>query len=222
MSVRTPPFDAELLAYLRRHSRAEHPLLAQIRRETAGHRMGKMAIAPEQAEMLVWLARLIGARRYLEIGVFTGYSSTAVALALPDDAQLDCCDINVSFTEHARRYWQAAGIEHKIRLNLQPALITLEQLLAAGAGESYDLAFIDADKEPTPQYYERCLQLVRRGGIIAIDNILLGGRVARPLQSDSPPAVAVLQQFNADLALDERVLPITLPLGDGLTLLQKL
>ena len=222
MTVQSTEFTPELRQYLRHMGTPEPDILADIRRQTETHRLGKMAIAAEQAALLTWLAKLTGVRRYLEIGVFTGYSSTAVALALPEDAQLDCCDINVSFTEHARRYWQAAGIEHKIRLHLQPALITLEQLLAAGAGESYDLAFIDADKEPTPQYYERCLQLVRRGGIIAIDNILLGGRVARPLQSDSPPAVAVLQQFNADLALDERVLPITLPLGDGLTLLQKL
>ena len=222
MSTRATVFTPELLDYLRRIGEAEPPVLQRLRERTAGHRMGKMAVAPEQAAVLSWLVRLTEAEKYLEIGVFTGYSSTAVALALPEDAQLDCCDINVSFTEHARRYWQAAGIEHKIRLHLQPALITLEQLLAAGAGESYDLAFIDADKEPTPQYYERCLQLVRRGGIIAIDNILLGGRVARPLQSDSPPAVAVLQQFNADLAQDARVLPLTLPLGDGLTLLQKL
>ena len=222
MSIRATAATPGLLAYLRGINPAEHPALARLRERTAQHRMGKMAVAPEQAAVLAWLARLTGAENYLEIGVFTGYSSTAVALALPEHGRVTACDINAAYTEYAREAWQEAGVAHKISLHLQPAIFTLDELLAAGRADSYDLAFIDADKEPTPQYYERCLQLVRRGGIIAIDNILLGGRVARPLQSDSPPAVAVLQQFNADLALDERVLPITLPLGDGLTLLQKL
>lgn len=221
MSLNAPVFNAELLAYLRQISSAEPPQLAAIRAGSAAHRLGKMAVAPEQAAMLAWLARLIGAERYLEIGVFTGYSSTAVALALPEHGRLTCCDINVSFTDQAKHHWQAAGIAHKITLHLQPALITLDELIAQGQSESYDLAFIDADKPPTPHYYERCLQLVRRGGIIAIDNLLLGGRILNPVHADSLPAHRILQHFNASLPHDSRIEALTLPLGDGLTLLRK-
>lgn len=221
MSTTATAVTPELIAYLRRIGEAEHPALADIRTQTAGHRMGKMAIAPEQAALLTWLARLIGAKNYLEIGVFTGYSSTAMALALPGDGRITACDINASFTEHARRAWQAAGVEHKITLHLQPALFTLDELIAEGKSGSFDMAFIDADKPPTPQYYERCLQLVRPGGIIAIDNILLGGRVLEQAPDNAPPAWPILQAFNAALPHDERIIPITLALGDGLTLLQK-
>ncbi len=221
MTVQATSFTPELLDYLRDISAPEHPILAQIRADITRHRLGKMAIAPEQAALLVWLAQLIGAKRYLEIGTFTGYSSTAMALALPDDAQLTCCDINVTFTDWARDYWQRAGVAHKITLHLQPAIITMDELLASGAAESYDLALIDADKPPTPHYFERCLKLVRRGGVIAIDNLLLGGRVMHEPHDHSPPSHAILRQFNARLPHDERITALTLPLGDGLTLLQK-
>ncbi|MDO4641191.1 MAG: class I SAM-dependent methyltransferase [Neisseria sp.] len=210
-----------LTEYLRTIGEAEHPALTQLRRETSSHRLGKMAIAPEQAAMLAWLARLIRVENYLEIGVFTGYSSTAVALALPENGKLTCCDINVSFTDIARQSWNRAGVAHKISLHLQPALITLDELIAEGRAASYDMAFIDADKPPTPQYYERCLTLVRSGGIIAIDNVLLSGRVASPVTDDDTPAVGILQTFNANLPHDNRIIPITLPIGDGLTLLLK-
>lgn len=221
MSLETPVFNTELLAYLRQISAPEPPELAAIRHNGTTHRLGKMAVAPEQAAMLAWLARLINAERYLEIGVFTGYSSTAVALALPKHGRLTCCDINVSFTDQARRHWQMAGVADKITLHLQPALITLDELLTAGEADSYDLAFIDADKPPTPHYYERCLKLIRRGGIIAIDNVLLGGRILNPADADSPPAHGILQAFNASLPNDSRIEAITLPIGDGLTLLRK-
>lgn len=221
MSVHASTVDSELVNYLRSISEPEHPVLTQLRAETAGHRLGKMAIAPEQAALLCWLARLIRAERYLEIGVFTGYSSTAMALALPEHGRLTCCDINVSFTDIARRFWQQAGIADKITLNLQPALITLDELISEGRAGSYDIAFIDADKPPTPQYYERCLTLVRSGGIIAIDNILLSGRVMQEASEHDTPAISILQTFNASLPLDERIIPITLPIGDGLTLLLK-
>ena len=180
-----------------------------------------MAIAPEQAALLTWLARLMRAERYLEIGVFTGYSSTAMALALPEHGRISACDINVSFTDIARQSWADAGVAHKISLYLQPALLTLAELLEQGEALSYDIAFIDADKAPTPQYYEYCLQLVRPGGLIAIDNILLGGRVMQPADSHSPPSLRILQDFNAALPHDPRIVPITLPVGDGLTLLLK-
>ena len=219
MSTRATVFTPELLDYLHRIGEAEPPVLQRLRERTAGHRMGKMAVAPEQAAVLSWLIRLTGAEKYLEIGVFTGYSSTAVALALPDHGRITACDINASFTEHAQQAWREAGVAHKSCL--QPALFTLDELLENGEAGSYDIAFIDADKPPTPQYYERCLQLVRKGGIIAIDNLLLGGRILSENDADAPPSLAVLQAFNASLPGDPRVNAITLPVGDGLTLLIK-
>lgn len=211
----------QLAGYLNSIGEPEPPVLAALRRRTAGHRLGRMAIAPEQAALLTWLARLIRAEHYLEVGVFTGYSSTAMALALPPEGTVTACDINVTFTDIARETWQAAGVAHKITLHLQPALLTLDDLIAEGRSGTYDIALIDADKPPTPQYFERCLQLVRSGGIIAIDNVLLGGRVLQPVTADSPPAHAVLQAFNQNLPHDNRIIPITLPVGDGLTLLLK-
>lgn len=213
--------DPKLGAYLNSISEAEHPALTALRERTQTHRLGKMAIAPSQASLLTWLARLIRAERYLEVGVFTGYSSTAMALALPSHGTVTACDINVTFTDIARETWQAAGIAHKITLHLQPALLTLDDLISAGESETYDIALIDADKPPTPEYYERCLQLVRSGGVIAIDNVLLGGRVLQPVHADSPPAHSILQAFNESLPQDGRIIPITLPVGDGLTLLLK-
>lgn len=221
MSIDTAIPTAELLAYMQGMGEQEHPALAALRTETATHRMGNMAASPAQAAMLGWLARLIRAENYLEIGVFTGYSSTAVALALPEHGRVTACDINISFTDRARRAWQAAGVAHKITLHLQPALLTLDELINDGRKGYYDLAFIDADKPPTPQYYERCLQLVRTGGIIAIDNVLLHGRVLRGADAHTPPSLPILQAFNASLPDDRRVVPITLPIGDGLTLLLK-
>ena len=221
MSQHRPEPTPGLTDYLSRINPPEHPVLQQIRRETSAHRLGKMAIAPEQAALLAWLVRLTGAVRCLEIGVFTGYSSTALALALPENGRLLCCDISVSHTDTARRHWQQAGVAHKISLHLQPALITLDGLIAQGESGSYDLAFIDADKPPTVHYHERCLQLVRPGGIIAIDNVLLGGRTARTATHNDHPALAAMQAFNSALPNDKRVCPITLPLGDGLTLLIK-
>ena len=221
MSIRATAATPGLLAYLRGINPAEHPALRRLRERTAQHRMGKMAVAPEQAAVLAWLARLIGAQRYLEIGVFTGYSSTAVALAMPEHGRITACDINAAYTEYARQAWQDAGVAHKISLHLQPAIFTLDELLAAGHADSYDLAFIDADKAPTPHYYERCLRLVRPGGIIALDNLLLGGRVLNEAREDDPPALPVIRTFNAALPHDPRIEPLTLPLGDGLTLLRK-
>lgn len=221
MTIHASNFTPSLLAYLRQISEPEPPLLAQIRHETESHRLGKMAIAPEQAALLTWLARLIGVQNYLEIGTFTGYSSTAMALALPDTAKLVCCDINVTFTDIAQQNWQCAGVAHKITLHVQPAIITMDEMLANGAAETFDMALIDADKPPTPHYFERCLKLVRPGGIIAIDNILLNGRIIQDNLPQTPPSHAILREFNAYLPHDKRIIPITLPLGDGLTLIQK-
>ncbi|MDO5068903.1 MAG: O-methyltransferase [Neisseria zoodegmatis] len=221
MATHIHNIDPKLGAYLNRIGEVEHPALTALRERMATHRLGKMAIAPAQAALLTWLARLIRAERYLEVGVFTGYSSTAMALALPPHGTVTACDINVTFTDIARETWQAAGVEHKITLHLQPALLTLDDLIDAGETGTYDIALIDADKPPTPEYYERCLQLVRSGGVIAIDNVLLGGRVLDPADENSPPALGILQAFNEGLPQDKRIIPITLPVGDGLTLLLK-
>lgn len=211
----------ELRLYLAGINPAEAPLLAQLRAETARHRKGNMSIAPEQAQLMVWLARMIQARNYLEIGVFTGYSSTAMAMALPEDGHITACDINVTYTDIARRYWQEANVSHKIQLYLQPAIITLDILITNNQNNYYDIALIDADKIPTPQYFERCLQLVRPGGIIAIDNVLLHGRVAHTANANESESVHIMRQFNASLINDTRIIPLTIPLGDGLTLIQK-
>lgn len=221
MSIHAPEFTPELLSYLRNISTPEPAILAIIRQQTAQHRLGKMVIAPEQAALLTWLARLINTQRYLEIGTFTGYSSTAMALALPESARLTCCDINVTFTNQAQQYWQKAGVAHKIELHLQPAIITLDELIEQGKSQTYDFAFIDADKPTTPHYYERCLKLVRSGGIIAIDNLLLGGRIIDKKSNTQPQSHHILRQFNAELAKDKRIIALTLPIGDGLTLLLK-
>lgn len=221
MTRKTLHLDPDLAAYLLRVGVNEHPLLTQLREETATHRLAKMQVAPEQGRLLAWLARLIGARRYLEIGVFTGYSSLAVALAMPDDAEIVACDVSELFAQVARRYWQMAGVEQRIRLVMQPALNTLDELLASGRQDSFDLAFIDADKPGTPDYYERCLRLVRPGGVIAVDNILLGGRVLHP-QADDPPGVHIMRAFSENIATDKRVEQVMLPVGDGLTLLRRI
>ncbi|PSJ79301.1 class I SAM-dependent methyltransferase [Neisseria iguanae] len=221
MTTHTHNLPPELQDYLNAIGEAEHPALAALRKRTEHHRLGKMAIAQEQAALLTWLARLLKVEHYLEVGVFTGYSSTAMALALPETSRITACDINVTFTDIARETWQAAGVAHKINLYLQPALLTLDDLIAQGQSGSYDLALIDADKPPTPQYFERCLQLVRCGGVVAVDNVLLNGRVMHEAAGNAPPSLHILQDFNRNLPHDDRIVPITLPVGDGLTLLLK-
>jgi len=218
MTRQTISLDNALSDYLLAIGVTESPLLRALRKENAGHRMAKMQIAPEQGQLLGWLAKLIGARRYLEIGVFTGYSSLAVVQALPDDGEIVACDVSNEFTQVARRYWEKAGVTERIRLVLQPAINTLNELIAAGDIGRFDMAFIDADKPSYPAYFEACLQLVRPGGIIAIDNVFLNGRVVDPKPED-PPGVHILHAFNAALVHDERVHHVTLPVGDGLTLL---
>ncbi|MGO3858636.1 O-methyltransferase [Neisseriaceae bacterium CLB008] len=221
MSRTTWALEPELADYLLAIGQPEADVLARLRQQTAAHRMAKMSLAPEQAHLLTWLVQLTQAKHYLELGVFTGYSSTAVALALPADGTVTACDINDTFTQQARTAWAEAGVSDKITLHLQPALFTLDELLEEGRHNHYDLAFIDADKPSTPAYFERCLQLVRPGGIIAIDNVLLNGRVLAPANPKDPPSIGIMQAFNASLPLDQRIVPITVPVGDGLTLLLK-
>ncbi|MBE9607774.1 class I SAM-dependent methyltransferase [Chitinilyticum piscinae] len=206
--------------YLRRNTLREAPALADLRHETAGHRLAKMQLAPEQGALLTLLLRLIGARRYLEVGTFTGYSSLTAALAMGEDSLVVACDASAEFTRIARQHWEKAGVAHRVELRLQDAMKSLDELLAEGRAGEFDCMFIDADKPAYPAYYERGLQLVRRGGLIILDNMLLGGRVAEPVEGESA-GVRVVRQFNRDLRDDDRVECSLLPVGDGLTLLVK-
>jgi predicted O-methyltransferase YrrM len=218
MTHRSLDVDATLYQYIVDHSIREHPAQVALRAATASHPHAGMQISPDQGQFMALLVRLIGARRTIEIGVFTGYSALSVALALPDDGRLLACDISDEYTRVGRPFWAQAGVAHKIDLRLAPALETLDAELAAGAAGRYDFAFIDADKTGYAAYFERCLQLLRPGGLIAIDNTLWSGAVARPAQSAD---TAALQALNAALHHDERVDLSLLPIGDGLTLARK-
>jgi len=219
MSRRTLNLDDTVYNYLLQHSLREHPVQAALREVTSTHARGTMQISPEQGQFMALLVRLIGARRTIEIGVFTGYSALTVALALPDDGEILACDISDDYTRIGRPYWEEAGVAHKIDLRLAPALETLDARLAAGAAGEYDFAFIDADKSSYDAYYERCLKLLRRGGLIAIDNVLWSGSVASPATDAD---TAALQELNDKLHRDDRIDLSMLPIGDGLTLARKL
>src|SRR4029079_8520347 len=194
-------------------------VLKALRDETREHPRAGMQISPEQGQLMQLLVQLMQARKYLEIGVFTGYSSLAVALALPADGRIVACDVSEEWTAIARRYWKKAGVEKKIDLRLGPALVTLDGLIAAGESGLYDFAFIDADKGNYLGYYERCLKLVRTGGIIASDNALWSGEVANP--ANQKPDTVSLREYNERLHRDERIDLALLAIGDGLTLARK-
>lgn len=220
MSSTTFTLSDRLYDYYRSVSSREPDVLRQLREETARHPMAAMQVSPEQGQFMALLIQLMGAKKILEIGVFTGYSSLWTALALPSDGKLVACDVSEEWTAIARRYWQQAGAANKVDLRLAPALETLEQLLAAGQAEAFDFIFIDADKESYLNYYEQSLQLVRPGGLIAIDNVLWSGRVANgQLQDKSTMAIRAL---NEKLHHDQRVALSLIPIGDGLTLALKL
>lgn len=204
----------ELLAYVRRVGVREPDVLRRLREETARLPQAQMQIAPEQGAFLALLMRLMGARRTLEVGTFTGYSSTWVALALPDDGRIVCCDVSREWTDVASRSWADAGVADKITLRLGPATETLRSLLADGEAGGFDFAFIDANKNDYDAYYEACLRLVRPGGLIVLDNTLRDGRVLDP-QNDDDRAIAAL---NEKIIGDERVDVAMLPMVDGLTL----
>jgi caffeoyl-CoA O-methyltransferase len=218
MTRRTLPLDDALYEYLLAHSLREHPELAALREATRTHPRANMQIAPEQGQLMALLVKLIGARRTIEVGVFTGYSALAVALALPADGRILACDVSDEYTRIAREYWQRAGVAHKIELVLAPAAQALAARIAAGEAGTYDFAFIDADKTGYDGYYEQCLQLLRPGGLIAIDNVLWQGAVARPAESDDTRA---LQALNDKLHRDQRIDLALLPIADGLTLARK-
>jgi caffeoyl-CoA O-methyltransferase len=219
MSNRSISLTDSLYEYLLSVSLREPDLLRQLREETAADPAARMQISPEQGQFMGLLARLLGARRCLEVGVFTGYSSLALALALPDDARIVACDVSERWTAVARRYWAAAGVAHKIDLRLATALETLERLLADGEAGRYDFVFIDADKENYVGYYERALELLRPGGLVVVDNTLWSGRVADP--ENAEPDTVALRHFNEHLHGDQRVDLSLVPIGDGLTLARK-
>jgi len=219
MSNRSIMLTDSLYEYLLAVSLREPDLLRQLREETAADPHARMQISPEQGQFMGLLARLMGAKRCLEIGVFTGYSSLAMALALPDDGRVVACDVNERWTSVARRYWAAAGVAHKIDLRLATAMETLDRLVGAGQAGSFDFAFIDADKENYVGYYERSLVLLRSGGLIVADNTLWSGRVADP--ENAEPDTVALRHFNEHLHHDERIDLSLVPIGDGLTLARK-
>jgi predicted O-methyltransferase YrrM len=208
----------ELNAYLIEVGAREPEVLGFLRTETAVMPEAGMQIAVEQGALLSMLVKLLNARQVLEIGTFTGYSSTAMALALPTDGRIVCCDVSEEYTAVARRTWAAAGVEDRVDLRLAPALETLEGLLATDGPGSFDLAFIDADKTNYRGYVEGALLLVRQGGLIAIDNVLWSGRVIDPAEADED--TQAIRDLNADLATDERFDIAMVPIADGLTLLR--
>ncbi|MFI4988401.1 MAG: class I SAM-dependent methyltransferase [Alphaproteobacteria bacterium] len=216
MSSRSLNLNDRLYDYLVTASLRDDKHLRRLRAETARLPMGGMQISPKQGQFMALLVELMAAKTALEIGTFTGYSSLSVARALPEDGRLLCCDVSEAYTRIARKYWLAAGVAHKITLELGPALDTLDRLLAEGRDASFDFAFIDADKANYRHYYERCLKLVRPGGLIAVDNVLWSGRVADPKRQDAD--TKAIRAFNARLKKDKRVSLSMLPLGDGLTL----
>jgi predicted O-methyltransferase YrrM len=216
MSKQTIGLDSSLYRYFLSVSVEEPEVLRLLREETATHPLSQMQIAPEQGQFMAFLTRLIQARKTLEIGVFTGYSSLVVALSLPGDGQIVACDVDEEFTAIARRYWQQAGVTDKIDLRLAPALDTLTQLLREGEANSFDFAFIDADKSNYDAYYELALQLVRPQGVIAIDNVLWGGKVADQAVQDS--RTQAIRDLNQKIHQDPRVFSVIVPIADGLTL----
>jgi predicted O-methyltransferase YrrM len=219
MATTTLGLPEDLQAYLQRIGVREPAVLERLRAETAPLPRHGMQIAPEQGMLLALLVELIGARRCLEIGTFTGYSSTAVALALPPDGTLLCLDVSDEWTAMARRAWQEAGVADRVELRLGPALASLEALIADGAAGTFDFAFVDAAKDEYPDYYERVVELLRPGGLVVVDNVFMGGRVADPDPDDE--GVRAVRALNERVAADERVSIAVVPIGDGMTLARK-
>ncbi|MBW4592868.1 MAG: class I SAM-dependent methyltransferase [Brasilonema angustatum HA4187-MV1] len=220
MSNKTLGLDENLYEYLHSVSLREPEVLAQLRQETAQHPMSRMQIAPEQGQFMALLVQLMGAKKTLDIGVFTGYSSLVVALALPAEGKVVACDVSEEYTAIARSYWHKAGVAEKIELHIAPALESLDRFITAGEAGTFDFAFIDADKNNYDNYYERALQLLRPGGLIAIDNVLQSGRVADPQEQDK--ITNSIRAFNQKLHHDSRIAISMVPIADGLTLALKL
>lgn len=206
-----------LWRYIEQSWLKEPPILARLREETAHLPEAACQISPDQGQLMTVLTRLIGARRALEIGVFTGYSSIATALGLPDDGELVACDVSEEYTNVARRYWKEAGVDHKIRLMLAPAAETCQRMLDEGQAGTFDCAFIDADKPAYPTYWELTLKLLRPGGMVLVDNVFRDGSVANPDDRDAD----TIRSFNASLYRDDRVDLALIPIADGLTIARK-
>jgi len=219
MSNKTLIMSGDLYAYLQDVSLRDSDLLARLRAETGQLPMSGMQISPEQGQFMQLLVKALGIRRAIEIGVFTGYSSLCVALAMPNDGRIVACDIDESWTDIARRYWKEAGVDHKIELRLAPALETLDILIENQLNHSFDFVFIDADKTAYKNYYERALTLIRPGGLIAIDNTLWNGNVID--DSNQTDDTRAIREFNRHIRADQRVDISLLPVGDGLTLALK-
>jgi predicted O-methyltransferase YrrM len=214
MANRTLNLTDDLIGYVHKYGVREHPVLAKLRERTAVLPEHNMQIGPEQGAFMALLVRLIGAKRILEIGTFTGYSSTAMALALPDDGRITCLDVSREWTDIARQAWTDAGVAGKVDLRIAPATETLATL----DDDSFDMAFIDADKPGYDSYYEGCLRVVRQGGLIMIDNVLWSGEVADPTAEGDN--LAAIRALNEKIATDERVDHVLLPLADGLTMVR--
>jgi predicted O-methyltransferase YrrM len=219
LSNRTLSIDDRVYDYLLSVSLKESELLTQLREETAGIEFSEMQIAPEQGQFMALLVKLMGARRALEIGTFTGYSSVVIASALPEDGELVCCDDSEEWTSMARKYWQQAGLEDRINFKLGDASRTLQAMIDEGREGTFDFIFIDADKQNYPLYYELSLKLLRAGGLIAVDNTLWSGDVADP--GNDEPGTRAIRRFNEMLRQDERVEISLVTIGDGLTLVHK-
>ncbi len=219
MSNKTLDLSDNVYEYLLDHSLREPALLAELRRETSELEMSIMQISAEQGQFMALLTKLLGVKRAIEVGVFTGYSSLSVAMAMPTDGELIVCDMSEEWTSMARRYWEKAGVAKKVTLKIAPALKTLKALLAEGQAGKFDFAFIDADKTNYKNYYECCLELIRPGGVIAIDNVLWGGAVAD--MSDDSADTRAIRELNDHIHKDDRVDMSLLPIGDGLTLARR-
>jgi caffeoyl-CoA O-methyltransferase len=220
MNAKTIGLPDNVQDYVVRWGVRENPLLTRLRAETASHPRAQMQIAPEQGALFALLVELLEARNCLEIGTFTGYSSLAVMLAMPPDGRMVCCDVSEEYTAVARRYWAEAGVADRVDLRIGPALDTLDALLAEGRGGTFDLAFIDADKSGYPAYYERCLELLRPGGLVTLDNVLWSGDVADPRVTDRD--TQTLREVNETIHGDPRVHHVLLPIADGMTIARKL
>ena len=219
MAKKTLNLNDTLYSYLLTVSLRDTPLLKALREETEQLKMGIMQISADQAQFMALLVKLLNVRNVLEVGTFTGYSALAMAQALPEGGRLIACDLSEEWTAIARRYWAKAGVADRIDLRLAPAMETLDTLLDNGRANTFDFAFIDADKQNQLAYYERCLQLIKPGGLIAIDNVLWGGGVANP--DDQTDDTLAIRRFNEFIFKDPRVDISLVPIGDGLTLARR-
>jgi caffeoyl-CoA O-methyltransferase len=219
MSRSTLDVDDRLMDYIREVGVRESPVLEDLRETTGEMEAANMQISAEQGQLMRLLAKLMGVERAIEIGTFTGYSAICVAEAMPEDGQLVACDVDEDWTSVAREYWERAGVEDRVDLHLRPAVETIDTLLEAGEAGTFDFAFIDADKENYDAYYEGCLELLRGGGLIGIDNTLWSGRVADP--DEQGESTRAIRAVNDKIADDERVDVSLVPIGDGLTLARK-